>query len=119
MGWADLITQSEGCIVTRNPPSRSVGRAAGAPGGKAALLPATTNWCISLVSASAAGGRFDMSKDRVVAEPVAGPAGEGTVGPCKVLMIFPRFCAESFWNYVDTCKLMNVRYPAAPLGLMT
>jgi hypothetical protein len=60
-----------------------------------------------------------MSKDRVVVEPVAGPAGEGTAGPCKVLMIFPRFCAESFWNYVDTCKLLNVRYPAAPLGLMT
>jgi radical SAM superfamily enzyme YgiQ (UPF0313 family) len=60
-----------------------------------------------------------MGKDRVVVEPVAGPAGEGTVGPCKVLMIFPRFCAESFWNYVDTCKLLNVRYPAAPLGLMT
>lgn len=56
----------------------------------------------------------------LVAEPVVGSVGDATADlPCKVLMIYPRFCAESFWNYADTCKLMNVRYPAAPLGLIT
>jgi radical SAM superfamily enzyme YgiQ (UPF0313 family) len=43
----------------------------------------------------------------------------GRDGGCNVLMIFPKFCAHSFWNYIDTCKLVNVRYPTAPLGLIT
>jgi radical SAM superfamily enzyme YgiQ (UPF0313 family) len=38
---------------------------------------------------------------------------------CKVLMIFPRFNASSFWNYTATCALTGARYPAAPLGLIT
>ncbi|RBM05913.1 B12-binding domain-containing radical SAM protein [Novacetimonas cocois] len=38
---------------------------------------------------------------------------------CKVLMIFPRFNANSFWNYQETCDLAGARYPAAPLGLIT
>ena len=38
---------------------------------------------------------------------------------CKVLMIFPRFNASSFWNYRATCELAGARYPAAPLGLIT
>jgi hypothetical protein len=38
---------------------------------------------------------------------------------CKVLMIFPRFNAGSFWNYTATCELTGARYPAAPLGLIT
>lgn len=37
----------------------------------------------------------------------------------KVLMIFPRFNASSFWNYTATCELTGARYPAAPLGLIT
>ncbi len=40
-------------------------------------------------------------------------------GPCKVLMIFPLFNANSFWNYKKTCDLTGARYPAAPLGLIT
>ena len=39
--------------------------------------------------------------------------------PCKVLMIFPLFNAESFWNYKEACDLAGARYPAAPLGLIT
>ncbi|PYD75269.1 B12-binding domain-containing radical SAM protein [Novacetimonas pomaceti] len=39
--------------------------------------------------------------------------------PCKVLMIFPRFNANSFWNYQEACDLAGARYPAAPLGLIT
>jgi radical SAM superfamily enzyme YgiQ (UPF0313 family) len=39
--------------------------------------------------------------------------------PCRVLMVYPRFVAENFWNFADACKLMGARYPAAPLGLIT
>ena len=39
--------------------------------------------------------------------------------PTKVLMIYPRFSAASFWNYAATCELVGARYPAAPLGLIT
>ena len=38
---------------------------------------------------------------------------------CKVLMIFPRFNTDSFWNYRAACELTGARYPAAPLGLIT
>jgi radical SAM superfamily enzyme YgiQ (UPF0313 family) len=34
-------------------------------------------------------------------------------------MVYPRFVAESFWNFADACELMGARYPAAPLGLIT
>ncbi|HEY1473143.1 MAG TPA: B12-binding domain-containing radical SAM protein [Pseudolabrys sp.] len=38
---------------------------------------------------------------------------------CRVLLIYPKFVPNSFWNYTDTCKLLGTRYPAAPLGLIT
>ncbi|MBS0249343.1 MAG: B12-binding domain-containing radical SAM protein, partial [Proteobacteria bacterium] len=38
---------------------------------------------------------------------------------CKVLLVYPRFVPNSFWNYIDTCQLLEARYPAAPLGLIT
>src|SRR5690242_3913814 len=38
---------------------------------------------------------------------------------CNVLMIYPRFNPNSFWNYTATCELYGARYPAAPLGLIT
>jgi radical SAM superfamily enzyme YgiQ (UPF0313 family) len=34
-------------------------------------------------------------------------------------MIYPRFTAESFWNYSEACKLVGARYPTIPLGLIT
>jgi radical SAM superfamily enzyme YgiQ (UPF0313 family) len=40
-------------------------------------------------------------------------------GICRVLMIYPRFHAETFWNYAAACQLMGARYPVAPLGLIT
>jgi hypothetical protein len=46
------------------------------------------------------------------------PAADGQ-DPCRVLMIYPRFSANSFWNYAATCKLQGASYPAAPLGLIT
>src|SRR6202034_282200 len=41
------------------------------------------------------------------------------VDQCNVLMVFPRFNANSFWNYQATCEMVGARYPAAPLGLIT
>jgi radical SAM superfamily enzyme YgiQ (UPF0313 family) len=38
---------------------------------------------------------------------------------CNVLMVYPRFQANTFWNYSEACKLLNARYPSAPLGLIT
>ena len=37
----------------------------------------------------------------------------------RVLLFYPEFRSASFWNYRDTCQLMDARYPAAPLGLIT
>jgi radical SAM superfamily enzyme YgiQ (UPF0313 family) len=38
---------------------------------------------------------------------------------CNALLIHPRFNANSFWHYEDTCRIAGARYPAAPLGLLT
>ena len=38
---------------------------------------------------------------------------------CRVLLIYPKFVPNSFWNYAESCKLVDARYPAAPLGLIT
>lgn len=37
----------------------------------------------------------------------------------KCLLVGPRFSEFSYWNYVDVCHLLDARYPAAPLGLVT
>jgi hypothetical protein len=37
----------------------------------------------------------------------------------KALLVYPEFRSESFWNYRETCGLMDAKYPAAPLGLCT
>jgi len=38
---------------------------------------------------------------------------------CNVLMIYPRFQVNTFWNFSEACKLAGTRYPTAPLGLIT
>lgn len=38
---------------------------------------------------------------------------------CNVLMIYPRFSAESFWNYAVTSGVLGAKYPTIPLGLIT
>ena len=38
---------------------------------------------------------------------------------CNVLMIYPKFMADSFWNFSEACELVGARYPAIPLGLIT
>ncbi len=37
----------------------------------------------------------------------------------RVLMIYPKFIPNSFWNYAEACELVGAKYPAAPLGLIT
>jgi radical SAM superfamily enzyme YgiQ (UPF0313 family) len=34
-------------------------------------------------------------------------------------MIYPRFGAGTFWSFSATCELFGVKYPTAPLGLIT
>jgi radical SAM superfamily enzyme YgiQ (UPF0313 family) len=36
-----------------------------------------------------------------------------------ILMVYPRFNPDSFWNYQATCEVAGARYSAAPLGLIT
>ena len=38
---------------------------------------------------------------------------------CRVLLVYPKFVPNTFWNYTNTCELADARYPAAPLGLIT
>lgn len=46
-------------------------------------------------------------------------AGRPALRDCNVLMIYPRFQANNFWNYAETCKLIGAKCPTAPLGLIT
>ena len=38
---------------------------------------------------------------------------------CHVLLVYPKFHADSFWSYAATCDLTGAKYPTAPLGLIT
>src|ERR1700681_188682 len=46
-------------------------------------------------------------------------AQPNSIQSCRVLLIYPRFSAATFWNYTIACELVGARYPAAPLGLIT
>ncbi len=37
----------------------------------------------------------------------------------RALLAYPRFLSASFWSYRETCELVEARYPATPLGLLT
>ncbi len=47
------------------------------------------------------------------------PTGATTHPNCRVLLVYPRFAAASFWSFKETCDAAGARYPAAPLGLIT
>src|SRR3984893_2881607 len=34
-------------------------------------------------------------------------------------MIYPRFAADTFWNFAETCEIFGAKYTAAALGLIT
>jgi radical SAM superfamily enzyme YgiQ (UPF0313 family) len=38
---------------------------------------------------------------------------------CNVLMICPRFEADTFWSFKRTCEGFGAKFPAPPLGLIT
>ena len=61
---------------------------------------------------AARGGFFLEQQQNIVASTLA-------ASPCNVLMIYPRFMADSFWNFSEACELVGARYPAIPLGLIT
>jgi radical SAM superfamily enzyme YgiQ (UPF0313 family) len=37
----------------------------------------------------------------------------------NVLLLYPRFVNESFWNYRESCAVIGAKYPTIPLGLIT
>src|SRR5581483_11455773 len=51
--------------------------------------------------------------------PPFGGEGMTSARPCRVLMVYPRFISDSFWNFREACELVGAKYPAAPLGLIT
>src|SRR4051794_15900393 len=38
---------------------------------------------------------------------------------CNVLMVYPRFAGDTFWNFAAACEIFGARYPTSPLGLIT
>jgi radical SAM superfamily enzyme YgiQ (UPF0313 family) len=38
---------------------------------------------------------------------------------CRVLMVYPRFTAPSFWNFRVACEVVGACYPNPPLSLIT
>jgi radical SAM superfamily enzyme YgiQ (UPF0313 family) len=34
-------------------------------------------------------------------------------------MLYPRFVADTFWSFAESCKVIGTRRPTAPLGLIT
>jgi hypothetical protein len=30
---------------------------------------------------------------------------------CRVLMLYPKFIPNSFWNYTEACELVGAKYP--------
>jgi radical SAM superfamily enzyme YgiQ (UPF0313 family) len=43
----------------------------------------------------------------------------GEPRPNNALMLYPRFVADTFWSFAESCELMGARRPTAPLGLIT
>jgi radical SAM superfamily enzyme YgiQ (UPF0313 family) len=56
-----------------------------------------------------------------VFDAVPGPGRETEMSArtCNVLLVQPRFGANTFWNFAAACKLFGARYPTGPLGLIT
>jgi radical SAM superfamily enzyme YgiQ (UPF0313 family) len=38
---------------------------------------------------------------------------------CNALLVYPRFDADTFWNFRRTAEVFGAKYPASPLGLIT
>src|SRR4029453_2649229 len=44
---------------------------------------------------------------------------EASMRQRNVLLVYPRFADNSFWNYRETCEAVGRRCPAPPLGPLT
>lgn len=64
------------------------------------------------ILANGKGTSFDTSR-----KPARDPAA-GVATP-NVLMVFPKFNPNSFWNLQELCDIRGARCPAPPLGLIT
>jgi radical SAM superfamily enzyme YgiQ (UPF0313 family) len=49
----------------------------------------------------------------------ADEAMENTPRACNVLLVYPRFAGETFWNFAAACEIFGAKYPTSPLGLIT
>jgi len=38
---------------------------------------------------------------------------------CNALLVYPRFDADTFWNFKRTAEVFGAKYPASPLGMIT
>ncbi len=46
------------------------------------------------------------------------PTGSAS-SACNVLLVYPRFAGETFWNFAAACEIFGAKYPTSPLGLIT
>ena len=46
-------------------------------------------------------------------------ASNGAPHHRNILLVYPRFSNDSFWNYRKSCEVVGARYPTIPLGLIT
>jgi len=46
-------------------------------------------------------------------------AGAWNAKACNALLIYPRFDADTFWNFTRTAEIFGAKYPSPPLGLIT
>jgi radical SAM superfamily enzyme YgiQ (UPF0313 family) len=46
-------------------------------------------------------------------------AARAASSSCRVLLVYPRFVAPSFWDFRETCGIFGARYPTPPLALIT
>ena len=37
----------------------------------------------------------------------------------RCLLVHPQCSSYGYWNYLDVCKIVGAKYPAAPLGIIT
>ena len=49
----------------------------------------------------------------------SGVENASSANACNALLVYPRFDADTFWNFKRTAEVFGAKYPAAPLGLIT
>ena len=49
----------------------------------------------------------------------SGVENASSANACNALLVYPRFDADTFWNFTRTAEVFGAKYPAPPLGLIT